>query len=72
VRNKAPDVFAMIDRMMVGPEPLNTTLGWAIQNGVEDWERAAICYLQNYGDRCRTRVTSDAYDRISAALERSG
>ena len=39
----------MIDRMMVGPEPLNTTLGWAVQNAVEDWERAAIYYLQNYG-----------------------
>ena len=57
--------------MMVGPEPLDTTLARAIQNAVEDWERAAIHYLQNYGDRWRTWVTPDAYDRISAALEKS-
>ena len=61
----------MIDRMMVGLEPLNTTLGWAIQNAVEDWERAAICYLQDYGDRRRTWVTPGAYDKINAALEKS-
>ena len=64
-------MFAMIDRMMVGPEPLNSTLAWAIQNAVEDWERAAICYLQDYGARRRTWVTSDAYDKINPALEKS-
>ncbi len=61
----------MIDRMMVGPEPLKTTVAWAIQNAVENWERAAICYLQNYGDRWRTWVPPDAYDKINAARERS-
>ena len=71
LQDKAPDVFAMIDKMMVGLEPLNTTLAWATQNSVEDWDRAAVYYLQNYEDRWRTWVTPDAYDKISAALENS-
>ena len=71
LRDKAPDVFTMIDKMMVGLEPLNTTMAWAIENSVEDWERAAIYYLQNYEDRWRTWVTPDAHAKINAALEKS-
>ncbi len=71
LRSKAPEVFTMINQMMVGLEPLNTTVAWAIQNAVEDWERAAIYYLQNYEDRWRTWFTPDAYDKIKAALEKS-
>ena len=71
LRRKAPEVFTMINKMMVGLEPLNTTVAWAIQNAVEDWERAAIYYLQNYEDRWRTWVTPDAYDKINVSLEKS-
>ena len=71
LRDKAPDVFTMIDKMMVGLEPLNTTMAWAIENSAEDWERAAIYYLQNYEDRWRTWVTPDAHAKINAALEKS-
>ena len=68
LRSKAPEVRTMIDKMMVGLEPLNTTMAWAIQNAVDDRDKAAIYYLQNYEDRWRTRVTPDAYDKINAAL----
>ena len=71
LRSKAPEVFTMIDKMMVGLEPLNITVAWAVQNAVEDWERAAIYYLRNNEDRWRTWVTPDAYDKIKAALEKS-
>ena len=71
LRSKAPEVFTMINKMMVGLEPLNTTVAWAVQNAVEDWERAAIYYLQNCEDRWKAWVTPDAYDKINAALEKS-
>jgi glycine betaine/proline transport system substrate-binding protein len=71
LREKAPEVFTMLRKMMVGLDPLNATLAWAVQNAVVDWEEAAIYYLQNFGDRWRTWVTPDAYDKINAALESS-
>ncbi|MDP6453181.1 MAG: glycine betaine ABC transporter substrate-binding protein [SAR202 cluster bacterium] len=71
LRDKAPEVFAMLDKMMVGLEPLNATVAWAVQNAVEDWNLAAVHYLQNNEVRWRTWVTPDAYDKIRAALKTS-
>ncbi len=70
LRDKAPDVFAMIDKMVVGLDPLNSTVAWAIQNSVEDWDQAALHYLRTYDARWRTWVTPDAYDKIDAALQK--
>ena len=66
---KAPDVVEMLEKMYVGLEPLNETLAWAAENEVQDWEKAAIYYLQNYADRWKTWVTPKAYERIQKALE---
>lgn len=66
---KAPDVVEMLRRMVVGLEPLNKTLAWAKENDVQDWQEAAIYYLQNYEDRWETWVTPEAYERIKKALE---
>ena len=66
---KAPDVVEMLRKMMVGLEPLNETLAWAEENDVQDWEDAAIHYLQTYKDRWETWVTPEVYERIEKALE---
>jgi len=66
---KAPDVVEMLRKMGVGLEPLNKILAWAKENDVEDWEEAAIHYLQNYEDRWKTWVTPEAYEGIKKALE---
>ena len=66
---KAPDVVEMLRRMLVGLEPLNETLAWAQENDVQDWEEAAIYYLQNYEERWETWVTPEAYERSKEALE---
>ena len=66
---KAPDVVEMLRKMMVGLEPLNETLAWAEENDVQDWEDAAIYYLQNYEERWKTWVTPEAYENIKQALE---
>jgi len=65
---KAPDVVEMLKKMIVGLEPLNKTLAWVKQNGVQDWEKAAIYYLQKYEDRWKTWVTPKAYEKIKKAI----
>ena len=66
---KAPDVVEMLRKMVVGLEPLNRTLAWAKENEVQEYEKAAIYYLQNYEDRWKNWVTLDAYEKIKRALE---
>ncbi|MFQ5872905.1 MAG: glycine betaine ABC transporter substrate-binding protein [Dehalococcoidia bacterium] len=66
---KAPDVVEMLEKMNVGLEALNETLAWADENDVQEWERAAIYYLENYEDRWKAWVAPEAYERIKKALE---
>ncbi len=65
----APDVREMLMKMTVGLEPLNKTAAWAKENEVQDWELAAIYYLNTYEERWKTWVTDDAYNKIKDALE---
>lgn len=66
---KAPDVVEMLEKMVVGLEPLNEILAWAKENNVQNWEEAAIYYLQNYENRWETWVTPEAHERINESLE---
>ncbi|MEE9199444.1 MAG: glycine betaine ABC transporter substrate-binding protein [Dehalococcoidia bacterium] len=66
---KAPDVVEMLRNMMVGQEPISRTLAWANENGVEDWEKMAIYYMQTYQDRWETWVAPEPYEKIKKALE---
>ncbi len=66
---KAPDVAEMLRKMMVGLEPLNETLAWAKENDVQDWDQAAVYYLENNENRWKTWVTPEAYENIKQSLE---
>lgn len=66
---KVPDVVEMLKKMNVGLEPLNEALAWAKENDVQDSEKAAIYYLQNYEDRWKRWVTPEAHENIKEALE---
>ncbi len=68
LRDIAPDVAAMLEKMFVGSWPLYYTAQWAKENEVQDWELAAIWFLQNYEDEWKTWVTDDAYNKIKDAL----
>jgi len=72
LRDMAPDVVAMLEKMVVGLEPINKTAAWAKENEVQDWEKAAIWYLREYESRWKTWVTDDAYNKIKAALDEYG
>ena len=65
---KAPDVVAMLTRMVVGLDPLNKVLAWTSENDIQDYEKTAVRYLRNYEDRWQTWVTEDAYKKVKAAL----
>ncbi len=41
LKSKAGDVVEMLRKMEVGLEPLNQTVAWAKENGVQDWFEAA-------------------------------
>jgi glycine betaine/proline transport system substrate-binding protein len=64
----APDLKTMMDKMMVGLEALNRTAAWSKENEVQDWEEAAIWYLNEYESSWKTWVTTDAYNKIKDAL----
>ncbi len=54
--------------MVVGLEPLNETMAWSSKNRVQNWEKAAIYYLENNEERWRSWVTPEAYKKITEAL----
>ncbi len=68
LRQLAPDVVTMLEKMNVGLQPINVTAAWAKENEVQDWSLAAHYYLKNYEERWKTWVTDDAYQKIKAAL----
>ena len=69
LQSTAPELVAMLKKMMMGLEPLNRTIAWSVGNQVQDWEKAAVYYLQNYEDSWRSWVTPEAFDKIKKALE---
>ena len=68
---KAPDLVTMVRKMHVGLEPLNETLAWAMQNGIDDRKAVAVHYLRTYEDRWAGWVTREALQKIKDALAES-
>ena len=66
---RAPEAVALVRRMRLDVDELTETLVWAHTRGLRDeWERAAIHYLAQHGERWREWVTAEAYARVQAAL----
>ena len=72
LRDIAPDVVDMLAQMNIGSYPLFFTTNWANENEVQDYEKAAVWYLREYEDDWKAWVTTDAYDKIMAALDAYG
>lgn len=68
LREKAPVIVEVLEKMNVGLQPINVTAAWSKENEVQDWSLAAHYYLKNYEERWKTWVTDDAYNKIKAAL----
>ncbi len=71
LQETAPELVEMLKAMVVGLEPLNKTMAWSAENDVEDREKAAVYFLQNYEERWRSWVTPEAHRKIKDALEKA-
>lgn len=69
LRDMAPDVVAMIEKMNIGLEHVNKAAAWAKENEVENWEKVAIWYMREYDSRWKAWVTSDAYTKIKTFVD---
>jgi len=72
LRDKAPDVVALFEKMNIGLEQTNKSAAWAKENEVEDWEKVGVWYLRTYEDRWKTWVTDDAYKKVKKYLDEYG
>jgi glycine betaine/proline transport system substrate-binding protein len=72
LRNLAPDVVEMLEKMVVGLDPLNKTAAWTKENEVQDYEKSAVWFLREYESRWKTWVTTDAYNKVKQALDDYG
>jgi glycine betaine/proline transport system substrate-binding protein len=65
---KAPEVSAMLNKMNTGLQPINVTAAWSVENEIQDYEKVAIYYLNNYEDRWATWMPADKVAKVKAAL----
>jgi glycine betaine/proline transport system substrate-binding protein len=73
LRDKAPDVVAMLEKYQLGLERCNKAAAWALENEVGgDWEKVAVWYLREYDSVWKTWVTTDAYNKIKEFLDAYG
>ena len=72
LREKAPDVVAMFEKMNVGLEPINVIAAWAKDNEIGgEWDKAAIQYLKVYEDRWTTWIPADKVKLVKEAMEKA-
>jgi glycine betaine/proline transport system substrate-binding protein len=72
LRDTAPDVVALFEKMNIGLELTNESAAWAKENEVEDWNKVSVWYLRNNESRWKAWVTDDAYKKIKTALDEYG
>jgi glycine betaine/proline transport system substrate-binding protein len=68
LRDKAPELVDVMDKMELGLDAINKVAAWAGENEVQDWSLAAVYYLENWESTWKTWVTDDAYKKIKEAL----
>ncbi len=72
LRDMAPDVVALFEKMNIGLELTNKSAAWAKENEVQDWNKVGVWYLRNNESRWKAWVTDDAYKKIKTALDEYG
>ena len=72
---KAPDVAGLLRNMIVGLEPLEETAEWARTAQIQEWEEAAVHYLNTYEDRWKSWMPRGNFGKVFRCLrllEREG
>jgi glycine betaine/proline transport system substrate-binding protein len=71
LRDKAPDVVELFEKMNVGLDPINKTAAWALTNDIDvsaDIEETAEYYLLTFEDRWTQWMPADKVAAVKAAL----
>ena len=71
LREAAPDVVAMLEKMMVGISPITKTAAWAMTNDVNvsaDKIATAQYYLENFEEIWTQWMDDDAVRAVKDAL----
>jgi ABC-type proline/glycine betaine transport system substrate-binding protein len=69
LRDRVPDVVAMLERMETDEDAVAEALAWARDRGLrDDWEPAAVFYLERQDAAWRSWVAPEAARRVEEAL----
>ncbi len=68
LRDKAPELVDVMDKMEMGLDAVNKLASWSLENEVQDYTLTAVYYLENWESTWQTWVTEDAYKKIKEAL----
>ncbi len=64
----APDLVDIFEKMVIGLPAMNKLAAWSQNNEISDYTETAIYYLENYESTWKTWITTDAFDKVKAAL----
>ena len=69
LREKAPDIVEMLEKMDMGVAAISKTAAWASDNDIQgDWEKAAIYFLETYEDKWTSWMPQENADKVKEAL----
>ena len=69
LREKAPEIVSMLEKMNIGVDAMNKTAAWASDNDIQgNWEKAAIYFLETYEDRWTSWMPQENADKVKEAL----
>lgn len=73
LRDRAPEVVAMLEKSSIGLQPVNKIAAWAKDNDIAgEWDRAAIQYLKDYEDIWTTWMPADKVKLVKDAIANAG
>jgi len=69
LKTVAPELVTLLEKMVVGLQPINEVAAWAKAEDIQgEWEQAAVHYLKNYESIWTTWMSSDHVKKVKDAL----
>ena len=73
LRDRAPEVVAMLEKSNIGLQPVNVIAAWAKDNEIAgEWDKAALQYLKLYENRWTTWMPADKVKLVKEAMANAG
>lgn len=69
LKDKAPEIYDLLENQTVGLDEINRTAAWALQSDIQgDWHKAAVYYLTTFEDKWTSWMPEDKADKVKEAL----